>query len=215
MVTDFFAITIDDWHDPAGALHAYLVPNAEERARLAPARSAAREVPFLAVQPEAGLHATIVRLPPLVSELDSDDLPGINARATESGRQLGSLTIEFGGPQVTADSLLVSARGDERWDALVELVRGAVRPASSGNVDRYPSPRAPHITIAYATGDGEDALIRRALAATPGAEAELGAITFEHIAWCAVHQNREVGTYTFEVLFTTPLGDPASDPRRT
>lgn len=206
MVTNFFATTVDDWDDPAGVLHAYLVPEPNVRARLAPALEAVGEVPFLAAQPLEGLHATIVRLPVLVRNLADDDASLVMATATESGTALGPITLRFGSPHVTPNSLLVSAPGGERWDALVALVRDAAAQVPGVDANRHPPPWAPHITLAYATSDGEDDVIRSALSATPGATNALNAVTFTKIAWCGVHQNRDAGTYTFDVLFETPLG---------
>ena len=81
----------------------------------------------------------------------------------------------------------------------------------SGNGSQYPSPWAPHMTIAYAIAGGDDDVIFSALAARDGATAALGSVTFTQIAWCGVHQNRDEGPYTFDVLFETPLGpEPAS-----
>lgn len=164
-------------------------------------------MPFLGVQPDEGLHATIVRLPPMVRDLNDEGIALMRTHATGAGRAFGPITIRFGAPHITADSLHVSAAGDQRWDGLIALIReaGAQIPGVDGNM--YPPPWAPHMTIAYATAAGDDEQIRQSLAATPDATAELGPLTFTSIAWCAAHQNRDVGTYTFEVLFGTPLGE--------
>lgn len=207
MVTNFFATTVDDWSDPAGALHAYLVPEAEVGFRLAPAVKAARRVPFLAVQPGNSLHATILRLPVLVRDLKDDDVALIRAEATRSGTSFGPLSLTFGTPHITSDSLLVSAPGDERWDGLMAIVREVEARVFGPDGSQYPSPWAPHMTIAYAIAGGDDDAILSELSDTDGATAAIGPVTFTKIAWCGVHQNRDAGTYTFDVLFETPLGD--------
>ena len=215
MVSDFFATTVDDWSHPSGALHAYLVPDAQARTRMVPALEAAGCIPFLAAQPADSLHATILRLPVLVRDLTDDDVALIKAEATRSGTALGPITLEFGSPCITSDSLLVRAPAGGRWDALIALVREVGARAFGPSGTQYPSPWAPHMTVAYAVANGDDDVIVSALTDRDAATTEVGSVTFTRIAWCGVHQNRDAGTYTFDVLFETPLRGPSAHPPRT
>lgn len=205
MVTNFFATTSDDWQDPAGALHAYLVPDGAVGARLTPALEVARGIPFLAAQPAPSVHATILRLPSLVRDLSDEDVALIRAEATRSGLSFGPITLDFGTPHLTADSLLVAASGGPRWEALTALVREVEAQVWGTDVNGYSSPWAPHMTIAYAVSGGDDDAVVSALSGRDGATTALGPVAFTKIAWCGVHQNRDAGTYTFDVLFETPL----------
>ena len=102
---------------------------------------------------------------------------------------------------------MVSAPNDPQWDALVELVKGVETRVWNTTDSGYPSPWAPHMTIAYAISEGDDDVVLSALSGRTGATSVLGPVTFSRIAWCGVHQNRDSGTYTFDVLFETPLGE--------
>ncbi len=209
MVTDFFATTVDDWDDPGGMLHAYLIPDAAMKDRLASA-SAALAAPglhaFLAPQPRAALHVTVQRFPFLVVELDAERLTDLAERATRSTSSLAPVLLDFGAPTPAAASVLVRAEPDARWQALVSAVRDSASAALGPDARRYEPPADPHITLAYATATGEGAAIRSALESHTGAASPLGEAVFSEVAWCAVHQNRSEGTYTFETLFSTPLG---------
>lgn len=64
MLADFFAGTVDDWSDPGGMLHAYLVPDAATIDRLRPALRALEPLDFLAPQLPEALHAARLRPAP-------------------------------------------------------------------------------------------------------------------------------------------------------
>lgn len=206
MVSDFFATTVDDWTDPSGQLHAYLVPNADGLARLAPAVAAVSGLAYLAPQPIEALHATILRFPFLVSELDDDALARLADAASRLGAVLPPVELTFDEPAPVVNSVLTRATPGPPWTELIRVVRGAAVQAFGEKAGHYDPPFGPHITVAYATGPGEDEEIAAALAADPAASAPIGPLVFPSIAWCAVHQNRAAGTYTFETLVTTPLG---------
>ena len=205
MVSDFFATTVDDWDDPSGALHAYLLPDDATVDALRPALAALEPLDYLAVQPASGLPATVLRFPSIIAELGADPLRDLEAAVAAAAAGQGPLELTFGEPHPTSDSVLLAANADEGWDSLVELIRRAGKQALGDGADLYAPPFAPHLTLAYATGDGDDARINELLDEA-GACVQLGPVRFGQIAWCAVHQNRFEGTYTFDVLFHTPLG---------
>lgn len=195
---DFFATTVDDWTDPAGMLHAYLVPDAAAVDRLLPSVAAVGTLPFLAAQPAQALHATILRLP-FRADLGPDELTALAAAAAE--RASSPITLTFGAPAPVVNSVLVRATPGPEWDALVDHVRESAAAALGEDARRYGPPFGPHMTLAYATASGSD----QEVVATLGDAAPLGPVTFTEVAWCAVHQNRAEGTYTFETVLTTPL----------
>lgn len=204
MVTSFFAGTVDDWSDPTGQLHAYLVPEAQVVASLLDTLGALGKLPFLAIQPPEALHATVLRFPFLIGELPAGRLADLGAAAVRHCSGTGPLHLDFDEPHPTADSVLLRAAATGDWDALVDAARAAAVEALGEEARRYAPPPAPHLTLAYATAEGSDAQIVDALAGD-GPPRRLGAVTFDALAWCAVHQNRDAGTYTFETLFETPL----------
>lgn len=206
MVHDFFATTVDDWTDPSGQLHAYLVPDGAGLARLAPAVAAVSHLSYLAPQPIEALHATILRFPHLIRDLDGAALARLREAAMALASEVPPVRLGFGEPGPVVNSVLTRAEADEQWEGLIRVVRGAALEALGADAARYGPPFGPHITIAYATAAGEDAQVAAALAADPATAAPVGTLVFTEIAWCAVHQNRDLGTYTFDTLFTSPLG---------
>lgn len=191
---DFFSTTVDDWTDPAGQLHAYLIPDGDFLAWARPALAALEPFPCLATQPEGGLHATVQRFPHLLSE--EVDVEAF-ARAV-AARRPGPLELDFSAPISDGTAVLTLGRGSG-WERLIEAVRGACAEVKGQRAVHYDPPFGPHITLAYGIGDGDDEEILAALggAGTPPAQ------RLTELAWCAVHQME--GTYTFEVLATTPL----------
>ncbi len=132
------------------------------------------------------------------------------ARLSEAASRLGAevppVELSFDEPAPVVSSVLTRATPGPPWTDLIRLVRGAAVEALGERAGHYDPPFGPHITVAYATGPGEDEEIVAALAADPAASAPIGSLAFPSIAWCAVHQNRAAGTYTFETLVTTSLG---------
>ena len=204
MVSDFFATTADDWTDPTGQLHAYLVPDAATRERLARAVAAVAGLGYLAPQPVDGLHATVQRFPFLIGELGEAALARLRESAAASAAGLPPVRLGFGEVVPTVNSVLVLATPDDQWAAVVNLARTTAAAALGDAALHYQPPFGPHITIAYATGDGDDDEVLAALAEN-GEIGPAGEMVFTDLAWCAVHQNKVEGTYTFETLFTTPL----------
>ncbi|MFT3889347.1 MAG: hypothetical protein QM713_14460 [Arachnia sp.] len=206
MVTDFFATTVDDWTDPSGQLHAYLVPCADVHLRLTPALDTLRGLGFLAPQPIEALHATVQRFPFLVGDLDDAALARLRAAGERAGVGLAPVRFAFGAPGPAGDAVIVRAESGEPWERITGAVRQIAEEALGPEALHYGLPFGPHMTLAYATATGDDATVTAALAADERATVPLGEVEFTEIAWCAVHQNRAVGTYTFDTLFVTPLG---------
>lgn len=205
MVSSFFAGTVDDWDDPAGMLHAYLVPDGSVLDRLVAPTLALDALPFLAVQPREALHVTVLRFPFLIRSLSESQLAELAAAAGRSSAGTGPLLLDFDEPHATADSVLLRADPVDGWHRLVAAARAAAAEALGEGAGRYAPPPAPHLTLAYATAEGDDGEIEAAL--WHGAEPHrFGQVVFDRIAWCAVHQNRDAGTYTFETINETPLG---------
>ncbi|MDO5729921.1 MAG: hypothetical protein Q4P71_09915 [Actinomycetaceae bacterium] len=201
----FFATTHDDWTDPAGQLHAYLVPDTSYVQWAQPIRERLDIVPFLAVQPQSALHATVQRFPFLLSEITQEQIDTLRNTAREGFADFASLELTFGAPSLMADAV-VTYGGDpnnlpEGWKNLVERVRSVAQEALGPEGVHYAPPFGPHITLAYGTNDGEDSVIEDVL----GEQSEAGTITFQDLAWCAVHQFPDRGIYTFTELFRTPF----------
>ncbi|MFT4229780.1 MAG: hypothetical protein QM602_05775, partial [Microbacterium sp.] len=149
-------------------------------------------------------HATVQRFPFLVRDLDGAELVALR----DAGRRLaalGPITLDFDAPAPAGDAVVVRARVEEDWGVLSHTVRDAAALALGDEARRYGPPFGPHMTLAYGTATGHDADVHSALGAEPDAAAQLGVVTFAELAWCAVQQNRDAGTYTFEVLFTSPF----------
>lgn len=203
----FFATTRDDWTDPKGQLHAYLVPDKSYLEWALPVRQRLESVPFLAVQPESALHATVQRFPFLLGEISSTQLDALAENALAGFRDFPVLELTFGPPSLMSDAV-VTYGGDpdnlpSGWVSLVERVREIAWQTFGEEGVHYAPPFGPHITLAYGIGNGEDTVIGAALGQSPSpADTQ----TFSHLAWCAVHQFPDRGIYTFTELFRTPFG---------
>lgn len=204
MVSSFFAGTVDDWSDPSGQLHAYLVPEDVVLEWLQEPVRALEPLSFLATQPRRALHATVLRFPFLIRDLPEDGLARLSAASAQRCLTVGPLLLDFDEPHPTADSVLLRAEPTSAWSRLVDAARAAAVEALGEEARRYAPPPAPHLTLAYATGEGEDSEIVAALDGDRPPR-RLGTVTFDRLVWCAVHQNRTSGTYTFDTLFHTPL----------
>lgn len=192
---NFFDTTVDDWTDPAGQLHAYLLPDEEFLSWVEPGLEALSAFDCLAPQPPQALHATVQRFPYLLSS--PCDVEAFAAAVAE--RRPGAVELSFARP--TSDDLAVISLGrGTGWEELTEAVRSAAAEVGGDPAIHYNPPFGPHITLAYGVGDGDSEEILAALAEIPEPPAQ----RFTELAWCAVHQVE--GTYTFEVLTTTPLG---------
>ncbi|MGO1592647.1 MAG: 2'-5' RNA ligase family protein [Ancrocorticia sp.] len=207
MVQSFFATTQDDWTDPSGMLHAYIVPSSVPKQRLAEAAATLTGLSFVAPQPTEALHGTIQRFPFLLRDLDQDAIDQLETSAQNAAAKLQPFDLSFGAARVTKDSVLASAEIGPSWEALVKVTRSAAQAALGPEALRYDPPFGPHMTLAYAVSDGPDEEIDDALRSGPGTSEPIGPVTVGEIVWCAVHQNRNQGTYTFEPLFSTALGE--------
>lgn len=203
----FFATTHDDWTDPKGQLHAYLVPDKSYLEWALPVRERLESVPFLAVQPESALHATVQRFPFLLGEMSSAHLDALADNALAGFRDFPCLELTFGPPSLMSDAV-VTYGGDPDdlpagWMSLVEHVRAVACQTFGEEGVYYAPPFGPHITLAYGIGNGDDGVIDATLGES---SSPAGTLIFSDIAWCAVHQFPDRGIYTFTELFRTPFG---------
>ena len=206
MVKDFFTTTTNDWTHPSGMLHAYIVPQGTAKGRLAAATESIRALPFLAPQPVDGLHGTVQRFPFLLKDLDAGALERLREAAAGTAGKLAPLRLAFGRPCAMNNSVIVTAdAADPSWLALVQATRDAAEAALGPEALEYTPPFGPHMTLAYAIADGPDDQIEEAVYPGGDAAGPIGEVVFDQLAWCAVHQNKAEGTYTFETVFSSPL----------
>lgn len=201
MIENFFATTVDDWDDPGGMLHAYLIPDEASRGRLDAAAERLGGIDFLALQPSGALHVTVQRLRQLVRDLDSPAVSSLVEASSQRTELRGPVVLEFGPARPCRSGVVSEAAAGAEWHEMIRLVREAATASLGADAVSFDPPSVPHITLAYAIGAGADAPIHRALEGVPS----IGPILFQEIVWCAVHQNRRAGTYTFDRLAATPL----------
>jgi hypothetical protein len=193
-VQSFFGTTVADWDDPAGQLHAYLLPDQNTLAPLDRAAKQLRGFDFLGVQPESAMHFTVQRFPHLLSERVPVTALAATAQSYLTG--LGPLELKLGEATVTENSVIVPA-SCVQWDELVARTRSAAEAVlprtAAGEVPLvYNAPR-PHITLAYARAAGE-------IKQPPVASLWPRTVQIASLAWCAVHMDPADGVYTFDVL---------------
>lgn len=152
----FFA-DMAPWEQPDGSLHLYVLPDDEAADRLEDLQSRLGGMTHLPVVPRALLHFTVSRL------AQFDDLS--MAELTRLGEAIGvelagvaAFELEVGAPEVHEVAVECVAESTPGWESLVDGVRRAALATFGATLPERPY--APHVTLAYATGEVSDEAVR-------------------------------------------------------
>lgn len=202
----FFETTVDDWNDPSGQLHAYLVPEADFVEYANEVQGRLREFRFIASQPLDALHVTVQRFPNIISDFYKDEyrehaLGVLEETSRDMLESSISPSFILEAPAVTENSVISMSLNSNAFEVLNKNVRQVAEYALGKGALLYPPPPFPHITYAYGTASGDNIAVEEALEGIGDPPVQ----SFTSLSWCAVHQNRSSGTYTYETLFSTPL----------
>lgn len=192
-----------------GQLHVWAMAKPELRNALEPFARSCDSFDYLGVQMSQDLHATVLRLAPT----DGNTAAFIAAFRRECG-DLGRLRLPLGWPVPTEDSVICIGEYSRKWEALITATQRASVQAFGKAAAPYDPPFGPHITIAYGIDDGSNAPIAAALrqvrsaylANTGGAENafdnadHLHYLDIDSVVLARVYQDRQIGTYTGEIL---------------
>ena len=202
---NYFA-DVERWPEGAGALHLYVLPGESPLSeRLADAQERIEGIDGLPLQPQPYLHLTLQRLAQFDDQVAQRQLSDLGAALDDALSGTAPFNLTFDLPNVTDRTVECTAHPSREWDELVATVREALR-ATFGPELPAP-PHAPHLSLAYATGEADDVLVAERLARS----APLGGFTVTDVHLVSVTMHPKVGVYSFTTLASWPLGGgPAS-----
>lgn len=197
----FFA-SMEPWRKPEGSLHLYVLPAEEDRERFFEAQEPLASIDNLPLMPASNLHCTVARLAQFDEDVSQAQYTQLGDVLQELCSELDPFTLDFGPPQADALTVACRAADSQGWDSLVEGCRRKV--SETWGADAFASPAAPHLSLAYANGPVDDALVADRLAhARP-----IGGVHVSTLHLVSVTVRPERGTFDFTELAKWDLGHP-------
>ncbi len=197
-----FFTGMEPWRKPEGSLHFYVLPGEEDRDRFIDAQEALADIDNLPLMPASYLHCTVARLAQFDEDVTQAEYTQLGDALQELCSGLSSFTLDFGAPQAVANAVGSWASPSKDWDALVEGCRRTV--SETWGSDAFDSPAAPHLSLAYAKGPVDDAVVTgRITDAQP-----IGAVHVGTLHLVSVTVRPERGTFDFTELANWDLGHP-------
>lgn len=187
------------WPQNEGSLHLYALPDEATRERLRTAQEALAGIDHLPTMPPAYLHLTVQRLSQF-DDLPQAELTRLAAHLTARIDEIASFTLDLGAPTLRETAVEVPAAPSAGWDALVSAVRRGLTDAFPDD-DLLPPPHAPHLSLAYATGDAPDEAVADALRGL----FPLGVMRVDGVQLVSVTVRPELGIFDFTELAGWPL----------
>ena len=185
------------WERNDGSLHLYVLPDDDVADRLVEAQTRLEGIEGLPLMPRPWLHFTVQRLAQF-DDLGNRELTRLSDALTAELDQVSGFTLDLGGPVVHGVAVEVLAAPSAGWDALVEAVR---RGAANFGGELLSPPYAPHLSLAYATGDVDDDLLRERLADVE----PIGRFDVASLGLMSVTVRPELGTFDFVELVSWSL----------
>lgn len=193
-----FFDSMTPWERNDGSLHLYVVPDESLGDTLEELQSRLEGIPALPTMPRPWLHFTVNRLAQF-DDLGQRELSRLADALTAELESVGAFELELGAPQVHDQAVEVVADPVPGWEALVEAVRRAALGTFGGTLPD--APYAPHLTLAYATGDVDDALVESRLGGAPA----VGTFRVSSVHLMSVTVRPEIGIFDFVELANWPL----------
>lgn len=180
------------WPQNDGSLHLYALPDGDVRERLDEAAALIDGVPNLPLVPDAWRHFTVRRLAQF-DDLKQAELSRLADCVTEAVEGVGPFDLNVGTPQVHDRAVECVAEANPGWEALINAA-GKAAAAFGGEVKD--APYAPHLTLAYATGDVEDTELHRRL----GPAQAIGTVHIGQVHLVSVTVRPELGWFDWVEL---------------
>lgn len=185
---------MEPWARNDGSLHIHVLPGDDVCERLAVAQSLFADVPALPPMPAPYLHLTLQRLAHFDDGLKQAELSRLGSVLTDSLGKVSSFGLELGAPRSDGTAVVSTAAPSTAWDGLHAAVAAALGQVLPGELPI--PPHAPHVSLAYATGEVPDDEITARLAdAEPIGTLHVGAV---HLVSVTVRP--EVGIFDFTHL---------------
>lgn len=192
------------WPRNDGSLHVYALPDDDVVDRLFAASEPLDGIAALPRMPRAWLHFTVGRL----AQFDDLGQAGLTRLADELGGALASIAafdLQVGPPEVWGQSVNCSAEPSAAWDGLVAAVRAGA--AAFADEPLPPAPHEPHVSLAYATGEVADDVVRARLAGA----STVGSVGVQRVHLVSVTVRPEVGTFDWTELANWDLKGDAEE----
>lgn len=188
------------WRKPEGALHLYVLPNEEALDRFVDIGEVLAGIEHLPLMPASYLHGTVTRLGHHDEDITQARYTLLGDALQSFCSDLGPFTLTFGPPGIHGNAVVCTASPSREWN---ELVAGCRRTVSQSWGGELPAPPAvPHLSLAYAKGNVDDAQVSARLADV----APLGEMRVATLHLVSVTARAERGTFDFTELANWDLG---------
>lgn len=195
-----FFESMKPWRKPEGSLHLYLLPKEEDKERFMEVQDLLRGIEHLPLMPAAYLHCTVARLAQFDEDVTQAEYTSLGDDLEELCSGLSPVTLQFHAP--LSDDLTVACLAAPSWE-WKNLARGCQKTvAESWGMDTFPPPATPHVSLAYAMGSVDEALVAARLAESQ----PLGAMSLSTLHLVSVTVRPQRGTFDFTELANWDLG---------
>lgn len=182
------------WDRNDGSLHLYVLPEDEVVERLLAAQSCLEGVGALPPMPAPYLHLTLQRMAQFDDELKQADLSRLGSALREALAGVPAFELELGAPRGDATAVVSTASPSHEWDALHSTVSNCLSAVLPGVLPT--GPHAPHITLAYASGDVPDEVVAERLRHVE----PIGTLVVDTLHLVSVTARPEIGIFDFTHL---------------
>lgn len=212
---DFFATPACDWRRPDGSLHLYLLPEDEHRAELARLQDSLPWPDLHARQPADFLHATVLRLPWYLPELDEQQLTAVQAAVAQALSAAPPFVLDFDTVALTDFGVAVSAPSTQGWENLLDSLEAALGRCDVKSVQPgagFSRPSGPHVSLSYGRADAAADELADVVATMSVRQSW----SVRRLELLSVRMRRGEGTYSWEnVSSHTFVGEAADEQLRT
>jgi hypothetical protein len=204
-VKRFFGNPNTLWPSMRNRLHVYVLPDDELRSVLGERQFILNEFDYCSVQPPEYLHATIQQFAVTSEEVSAEQTAAFMDALRLLAAAVEPFSIEMAAP--TADDWALGVRGiaTPAWSAVTEGVRAAASRTINAGAPLPSGVDVPHISLGYGLANGSTEHIQRASDET---KKRIPQLKVDSLHFLAVHQDMELGTYTWDSTSPVPLTGP-------
>lgn len=185
---------MDPWDRNDGSLHLYVLPDDSATERLVAAQSRLEGIGSLPPMPAPYLHLTLQRMAHFDDELKQADLSRLGSALGEALAAVPAFELELGVARGEDTAVVSTASPSAEWGVLHSAARDCLSSLLPGDLPA--GPPAPHVTLAYATGDVPDDVVAARLRDTE----PIGTLLVDTVHLVSVTARPEVGIFDFTHL---------------
>ncbi|WP_285752435.1 2'-5' RNA ligase family protein [Lentzea sp. NBRC 105346] len=191
------------WPEDWTKLHVYFVPDPTEIKPLADAyRDVIEDLDCVARQPDEWLHSTVMVIDDIPArDVTAEQRAELANRLQQTLAELPAFTLSAGPAIAGRSTIALDLVPDRDFRNLVDRVRSAAAGVFGEDKVQYSNGR-PHITLAYATGDGDSGVIAGRLRGATDLRATL---TVDTVRLVDVLVDADLFQFRWEELAVIPL----------